>query len=125
MAIKELSQRQLRVGEEIKRIIASEIIQGKVRNLQDFEALITIMEAQVSPDLKYAYVYFVSSKPELDSKIEEALQLAAGHFRKTVAAKTSLRCVPEMRFVVDKTLEEVDKIERLLRDPKVAKDLAE
>ena len=51
------------------------------------------------------------------------LQLASNFFRKQVAAKTSLRYVPEINFRVDKTFEAVDQIERLLRDPKVAQDL--
>lgn len=123
MAVKEQSQRQLRVGQEIKRIIAAEINQDRVRNLEEIEALVTIMEAQVSPDLKYAEVYFVTSNSEKDEEVRAALQLAANHFRKVVASKTSLRYVPEIKFKLDNTLAEVDKIEKLLRDPKVAKDL--
>lgn len=123
MAIKEQSQRQLKVGQEIKRIIAGEIIQQRVHNLLGIDALVTIMEVQVSPDLKYAEVYFVTSNSDLDTKVQEILQLTASHFRKTVASKTSLRYVPEIRFFVDHTLAEVDKIERLLRCPKVAQDL--
>ena len=51
------------------------------------------------------------------------LQLAANYFRKQVAAQTSLRYVPEINFRVDKSFEEVDKIEKLLLDPHVARDL--
>ncbi len=124
MAVKEQSQRQLRVGQEIKKIIAGEINQGRVRNLEDIETLVTIMEAQVSPDLKYADVYFITSNKETDEQVLEGLQLAANHFRKIVAAKTSLRFVPEIRFHIDNSFAEVDKIEKLLHDPKVSKDLA-
>ena len=124
MAIKEQSQRQLRVGQEIKKIIAAEINQGRVRNLEGIEALVTIMEVQISPDLKYADTFFVTSNPATDEKVREALQLAANHFRKIISSKTSLRYVPEIRFSIDNTLAEVDKIERLLRNPKVAKDLS-
>lgn len=123
MAVKEQSQRQLRVGQEIKKIIAAEINQGRVRNLEDIETLVTIMEAQVSPDLKYADVYFITSNKETDEQVLEGLQLAANHFRKVVAAKTTLRYVPEIRFRIDNTFAEVDKIEKLLHDPKVSKDL--
>ena len=51
------------------------------------------------------------------------LQLAANYFRKQVAAQTSLRYLPEINFRVDKSFEEVDKIEKLLLDPHVARDL--
>ena len=123
MALKELSQRQLRVGQEIKRIIAEEINQGRVRNLEPIDTLVTIMETTVSPDLKYADVYFVTTNGELDEKGREALQLAANRFRKVVATKTMLRYVPEIRFFIDNTMAEADKIEKLLHDPKVQEDL--
>lgn len=123
MAIKEQSQRQLRVGQEIKRIIAEEINFDRVRNLQGIDTLVTIMETKVSPDLKYADVFFVTSKAEFENQVLEGLQLAANHFRKVVAAKTMLRYVPEIRFFIDRTMAEADKIEKLLHNPKVQQDL--
>lgn len=123
MAIKELSQRQLRVGQEIKKIIAEEINFGRVRNLEGIDTLVTIMEVTVSPDLKYADVFFVTSDKNLELDVQKALQLAANHFRKVVAARTMLRYVPEIRFQPDTTMAEVDKIERLLHNPKVQQDL--
>ena len=125
MAIKEQSQRQLRVGQEIKRIIAAEINQGRVRNLEGISTLVTVMEAQVSPDLKYADVYFITSTPETAKEVLEGLQLAANHFRKIIGTKTALRFVPEIRFKIDDSFAEADKIEKLLHDPKVTRDLSE
>lgn len=84
MAIKEQSQRQLRVGQEIKRIIAAEINQGRVRNLEGISTLVTVMEAQVSPDLKYADVYFITSNPETDKEVLEGCS-----WRLTTSAKSS------------------------------------
>lgn len=121
---REPSQRQLRVGQEIKKIIAAEILHDEVRNLEGIEALVTIIDAMVSPDLKYCTVYFITSQKECDDKVREGLQLAASHFRKVIGKKTELRYVPEIVFKVDESFEEVDKIEKLLRDPKVAQDLA-
>ena len=60
MAVKEQSQRQLRVGQEIKKIIAGEIERGEVRNLEDIDTMVTITEARVSPDLKYCHVYIMT-----------------------------------------------------------------
>ena len=94
MAIKEQSQRQLLVGQEIKRIIAAEINQGRVRNLEGISTLVTVMEAQVSPDLKYADVYFITSNTETDKEVLEGLQLAANHFRKIIGTNSALRYVP-------------------------------
>lgn len=123
MAIKELSQRQLRVGQEIKRIIAAEIDSGRVRNLEGIDVLVTIMEARVSPDLKYADVFFVTSNSQKENEVQNGLQLAANHFRKIIASKTALRYVPEIRFFIDDTMAEADKIEKLLHNSKVVHDL--
>lgn len=123
MAIKEQSQRQLRVGQEIKKIIAAEIDHEEVRNLEGINTMVTITEVQISPDLKYANVYFITSHSDKNEQVREALQLAASHFRKVVGRRTTLRYVPEFVFRIDNTFAEVDRIEALLRDPKVQEDL--
>ena len=123
MAIKEQSQRQLRVGQEIKKIIAAEIDHEEVRNLEGINTMVTITEVQISPDLKYANVYFITSHSDKNEQVREALQLAASHFRKVVGRRTTLRYVPEFVFRIDNTFAEVDRIEALLRDPRVQEDL--
>lgn len=122
--MKEVSQRQLRVAQEVKRIIAEEINFNLVRNLEGIDTLVTIIDCTVSPDLKYADVFFVTSNDNLSQTVKDALQLAANHFRKVISGKTMLRYVPEIRFFEDITMSEADKIEQLLNDPKVKKDLS-
>ena len=121
MADKEPSQRQLRVGQEIKKIIAHQIERDEIRNLQGINTLVTIMEVKVSPDLKYATVYVITSDKEQEQEVIGGLQLAANYLRKVIISKTDLRYIPELNFKIDKTFEEVDKIEKLLKDPKVRK----
>lgn len=123
MADKEPSQRQLRVAQEIKKIIAQFIDRGEVRNLEGIDTLVTLTKVTVSPDLKYCTVWFVTSNGDFVQEVLGGLQLAANYFRKQVAARTSLRYVPEINFRVDKSFEEVDKIEKLLHNPHVAQDL--
>ena len=123
MAEKEPSQRQLLVAQEIKKIIARFIDRGEVHNLEGIDTLVTITKVTVSPDLKYCTVWFIASNNDLLQEILGGLQLAANFFRKQVASLTSLRYVPEINFRVDKSFEEVDKIQRLLRHPHVAQDL--
>lgn len=120
---KEPSQRQLRVAQEIKKIIVSFIDRGEIRNLEGIKTLVTITTVTVSPDLKYCTALFMTTNGEFLQEVSGGLQLAANFLRKQVAAKTSLRYVPEINFRVDKTFDAVDNIEKLLRDPKVAQDL--
>ncbi len=123
MAEKEPSQRQLRVGQEIKKILAGFIDHGEIRNLEGIHTMVTITEVRVSPDLKYASVYLMTTNGEYLKEVLDGLQLAANYLRKQVAGKLQLRYAPELVFKVDDTFEQVDKIERLLRDPKVQEDL--
>ena len=123
MANKEPSQRQLRVGQEIRRIISAEIERGEVRNLQGIDTMVTVTEVTVSPDLKYATAYIMTLNGSYLDEVVEGLSLAANHFRKSVGRNTNLRYVPEIVFRVDDTFAEVDKIERLMHDPRVQQDL--
>ena len=76
MAEKEPSQRQLRVGQEIKKIIANQVERDEIRNLQGVNTLVTIMEVRVSPDLKYATVYVITSDKSKEQEVIGGLQLA-------------------------------------------------
>ena len=100
MAEKEPSQRQLRVAQEIKKIIARFIDRGEVHNLEGIDTLVTITKVSVSPDLKYCTVWFIASNNDLLQEVLVGLQLAANFFRKLVEAQTSLLYVPELNFRV-------------------------
>ena len=82
MAEKEPSQRQLRVAQEIRKIIAQFIDRGEVRNLEGLDTLVTITKVTVSPDLKYCGVWFITSNDEIVQEVLGGLQLAANYFRK-------------------------------------------
>lgn len=123
MILKEQSQRQLKVGQEIKKIVAALIERGEIRNLSDVHALVTITEVRISPDLKYSNVFFITSDDSKNKEALKALQLAANFFRKQVAGKTGLRYVPEIVFLIDESFAEAGKIDKLLHDDKVQRDL--
>ena len=124
MATKEPSQRQLRVGQEIKKIIMSVIERGDLRSKELRESLITVTEVRVSPDLKYATAYIMTLNGKNLGLVIEMLNEEAWVFKKQIGAKLQLRYTPEVNFRVDDTFTEVDRIEKLLRNPKVAQDLA-
>ena len=123
MPDKEMSQRQLRVAQEIRKVITQFIDRGEIHNLEGINTLVTVTNVTVSPDLKYCTVWFITSNGEYLQEVLGGLQLAANFFRKQIGVRTSLRYVPEINFRVDKTFEEVDKIEKLLQHPHVAQDL--
>ena len=121
---KEPSQRQLRVGQEIRKILATMVDKGEIHNLEGINALVTITDVEVSPDLKYASVYVMTTNGVGLKEALNGLQLAANYLRKQVSARLQLSYSPELFFKVDESFARVDQIEKLLRDPKVQRDLS-
>ena len=97
----ELSQRQLRVGQEVRKVIAEAIEQGEVRSPEIAEAFITITQVVMSPDLKYATVYLMTLNGKNLGVVLEQMQAEKWLFKKLVAAKLKLRFTPEINFRVD------------------------
>lgn len=120
---KEPSQRQLRIAQEIKKIIAGALERGEVRNPLILDNFVTITDVDVSPDLKYCTIYFMTLNGQNLGQIEDDLNAEAWGLKKIIASKLKLRYTPDLNFRMDTSFEEVDRIEKLLRDPKVAKDL--
>ena len=119
------SQRQLRVGEEIRHVLAAVLMRGDVPWPRGFSApaSISVTEVQVSPDLKNATVYVM---PLGGQKLEEtvrALNQIVGHFRHAVAQAVKLRFAPKLRFSADNSFTYAQRIDDILHKPDVAKDL--
>jgi ribosome-binding factor A len=120
----ELSNRQLRVGQEVRRVIAEAIEQDNVRSQEVADAFITITNVIMSPDLKYATVYLTTLNGKNLGTILEQLTADKWLFKKLVADKLKLRFTPEINFRADDTFDEAARIDRLMNDPKVKADLA-
>ena len=119
------TQRQLRVGEEIRHVLAGLFERRDFRDPELAEADITVTEVRVGADLKRATA-FVSrlGRTDVDALLP-ALTRAAPYMRGQVAHALRLRYAPELTFQADHALDEAAKIDRLLHQPKVARDLEE
>lgn len=107
------SQRQLQVGEQIKRIMADIFIQDN--NLALKKGYITILQADVSPDAKNAKIFI--DVFDADGKaIMKNLRKLAPYLRHELAKKINLRFTPELSFVLDETSGQVNKIEDLIKE---------
>lgn len=119
------SQRQLRVGEEIRHALASLFMRGDIpwphgmTNMPD----VTVTEVQVSPDLKNATVFVMPLGGEKLNETVKALNHIVGHFRHEVAQVITLRYTPKLRFSADNSFTYAQKIDDILHLPDVAKDL--
>ncbi|MBY0291691.1 MAG: 30S ribosome-binding factor RbfA [Alphaproteobacteria bacterium] len=117
------SQRQLRVGEEIRHILVEVFShQHSGHDLLD-RIPITITEVRISPDLQNATVFVLPLGGQHLSEILAALKEKAWYFRKEVAQRLKTRVTPRLVFQADLSFDEAQRIERLLSSSKVKRDI--
>lgn len=122
-AKKEPSQRQLRVGEEIRHILADVFLKEDLFVPELENQTIMVTEVRISPDFSIATA-FVRPVGEVDTDaIVKALNEHKGFFRKFMGQNLRLRITPDIRFLKDKSFDEAAKIEALFNDPKVKADI--
>lgn len=117
------SQRQLRVGESLRHSLSRLFSQNKGWDPELSTASITVTEVRMSADLRYATAYVTPLGGDNREVILEALQRATPYFQKLLAAQLTLKTSPFLRFKLDTSFDTVQKIETLLRQPKVRQDL--
>ena len=117
------SQRQLRVGELIRRTLSDVLMHGDVHDPDLNRISITVGEVRTSPDLRIATVYVM---PLGGSHRDEAIQLLARNkkeLKHQIAKSTNLKFTPDLRFVIDETFDQMDETRRLFSDETVRRDV--
>jgi ribosome-binding factor A len=117
------SQRQLRVGEEIRHILSEVMLRTEFHDPDLAKAHLTISEVRMSPDLKHALVFATVLGQQDIRPLLPALKRVAPFLRAQIAPRLGLRITPDLKFVADEALDEATKINRLLHSPEVARDL--
>lgn len=116
------SQRQLRVGEEVRHIIAETLARGQCGEALLDNSSITVTEVQISPDFQHANVYVMPLGGKDLPEILSALKEKAWYFRKEVAHALKIRVTPRLVFHADRSFDEAERIETLLKSVKVKQD---
>ncbi len=117
------TQRQLRVGEEIRHILADVFLKEDLFVPELTGQTLMVTEVRISPDFSIATA-FVRPVGEVDTDaIVKALNEHKGFFRKFMGQNLRLRITPDIRFLKDKSFDEAAKIEALFNDPKVKADI--
>jgi ribosome-binding factor A len=119
------SQRQLRVGELIRHALAELLSRGELREPAIEGVVITVPEVRMTPDLKLATAFVMPLGGEGADRIIEALDRNRRFLRGALARRVDLKYTPDLRFRVDKSFAEGERIDALLRNPRIARDLEE
>lgn len=120
----EPSQRQLRVGEQVRQVIIETLQRGKFNDilLLDASHNVTVSEVRPSPDLKHAKVYIMTLGGKDIDEILPALNDSAAIFQKELGKKLTMKFTPKLRFVKDTSFDEASKIDDLLRSIHIGDD---
>jgi ribosome-binding factor A len=114
----EPSQRQLRVGEQLRQILSELLKRGHFRSevLMDLGAYVTVTEVRPSPDLRNATAYIVMHDRSNMGAALPALNEEVHFFQKEINRMLKMKFTPRLRFVEDQSYDEANRIESILRN---------
>lgn len=108
-------QRQLRVGEEIRHVLAQLFLRGDLHDPALAGRSITVSEVRMASDLTHATIYVLPLGGENVDEVLEGLQRAAPFIRGEIGRNVRLRLTPTISFREDKGFDHADRIDRLLK----------
>ncbi len=117
------SQRQLRVGELIRRTLSEVLMRGDVHDPDLNRLSVTVGEVRVSPDLKIATAYVLPLGGEGQEDAIDLLARNKGELRRLIGKKLELKYAPDLRFRIDETFDRMDETRRLFAQDKVRRDV--
>lgn len=119
----EPSVRLLRVGEQVRHILAEILQRGDVHDDTLASHMVSVTEVRMSPDLKHATVFVKPLLGKDEEVVLKALRTNTAYLQREVAKRIKTKFAARLKFIGDESFEEGSHIEALLRDPKVARDL--
>ena len=108
------SQRQLKVGEELRHLISTVLLRETFYNEHIKNNNITITEVNMSPDLKNAKIYIMPLGGKNKIDVLNSLNKVAGRIKKIISTNISLRQTPKLFFQIDETFEYAENIHNIL-----------
>lgn len=119
------TQRQLRVGEQLRHVIVSTLQRGHFHDqyLMDNSEIVTVSEVKVSPDMKHATAYTVRLGGGDSTEMLAALNANADIFQRDIGHEIRMKFTPKVKFVEDNSFENATKIDSILHNlPKAAQE---
>lgn len=117
------SVRVLKVGERVRHILSELLARGEAHDDVLRASNISVTEVRMTPDLRIAKAYVKPLLGQDEVQVLKALRTNTAFFQKEVAKRLGLKFAPKLSFQPDESFDEADRIEQLLNDPKVLRDL--
>jgi ribosome-binding factor A len=117
------SQRMLRMGELVRHALAEIFSRGDVHDPVLETHVITIPEVSMTPDLRHATAYVMPLGGKDTRAVLDALNRNKKYMRGVIAKKLQAKFTPDLHFRIDERFDRAEKIDKLLRQPEVQRDL--
>ena len=117
------SQRQLRVGELIRRALSEILMQGIIHDPDLNRISVTVSEVTASPDLKIATAYVCPLGGQGGKDLIALLAKNKSEIRRSISKKLTLKYTPDLRFRIDETFDRMDETRRLFSEENIKRDL--
>jgi ribosome-binding factor A len=118
------SVRLLKVGEQVRHILSELLMRGEVHDEVLTAHSVSVTEVRMSPDLRHAMVFVKPLLGAAEELVLKALRTNTAYFQREVAGRLKLKYAPKLKFTGDESFDVAQKIDELLANPKVARDLA-
>lgn len=119
------SVRLLRVGEQVRHILSDILARGEVHDDVLASHVVSVTEVRMSPDLRHATVFVKPLLGKDEEAVIKALRTNTAYLQREVAGRMKMKYAAKLKFLADESFDEGSHIDRLLRDPKVARDLGD
>lgn len=119
----EPSVRLLRVGEQVRHVLSEILMRGDVHDDVLSSHVVSVTEVRMSPDLRHATVFIKPLLGKDEEAVLKALRTNTAYLQREVAHRIRLKYAARLKFLSDESFDEGSHIDRLLRNPKVARDL--
>ncbi|MBO9715198.1 30S ribosome-binding factor RbfA [Sphingomonas sp.] len=119
------SVRLLRVGEQVRHILSDILARGEVHDETLASHMVSVTEVRMSPDLRHATVFVKPLLGKDEEAVLKALRTNTAFLQREVAHRVKMKYAAKLKFLADESFDEGTHIDRLLRDPSVARDLGE
>ncbi|HEV2867466.1 MAG TPA: 30S ribosome-binding factor RbfA [Allosphingosinicella sp.] len=118
------SVRLLRVGEQVRHALSEILMRGDVHDETLASHSVSVTEVRMSPDLRHASVFVKPLLGADEAEVLNALKRNVRYLKSEVARRVNTKYAADLKFLADESFDEGSRIDALLRDPKVAADLA-
>lgn len=119
------SVRLLKVGEQVRHVISEILTRQQVHDVTLSAHTVSVTEVRMTPDLRSAAVFVKPLLGEDEEAVLKALRTHTAFFQREVAQRLKLKYAAKIQFRADETFDEASRIDALLNDPRVKRDLSD